>query len=106
MKKIQNTSNSNKQSVELFQEIKIKLNSLQKQKTEIFCMNIKNLTCIISKLMNELQDLSQFNTSQTEIVDLLTRIKLFLKLTRLISEKSVEEIKSANLENEKHLFLM
>lgn len=96
----------NKGSIEIIQEMKKKLVTLQKEKADLICMNLKNLTGIIGKLMKEFQELNILNLSQKDIVDLLTKIKLFLKLTRLITEKSVEEIKFTTIENEKNLFLM
>ena len=84
----------------------MKLASLQKEKAELICINIKNLIGIIGKLMKEIQDLNVRNMSQKELIDMLTRIKLFLKLTRLITGKADEEIKVASFENEKNLFIM
>ena len=98
--------NKNQNTMEIIQEIKKKIFSLQKEKTELICQNIKNLTTIISKLMKEFEGLNILNVDPKDLVDLLTKIKLFLKLTRLLTEKATEEIKSTTLENEKNLFMM
>jgi len=92
--------------MEIIQEIKKKMFSLQKQKTELICHNIKNLIALIGKLMKEFEDLNKSSMSQQEIVDLLTKIKLFLKLTRLLNEKASEEVKTSTSDNEKNLFIM
>lgn len=86
--------------------MKKKLFNLQKEKTELICQNIKNLTVIMGKIMKEFQTYDAINLSQQEYIKLLTKIKLFLKLTRVLNDKACEEIKSSSLDNEKNLFLM
>jgi len=80
--------------------------NIQKEKADLICMNMKNLTGIIGKLMKEFEELNVYNLSQKDIVDLLSKIKLFLKLTRLLTDKVNEEMKFAGFDNEKNLFLM
>jgi len=88
-------------------ELNKKLFTLQKAKADILCKTIQNLAVIIGKLMKEFQRLNVLlQTSPQEIVDLLTKIKLFLKLTKVVVEKASDEIRFTNLEHEKCLFNM
>ncbi len=94
------------QTLLILQEMKKKLVLLQKEKAEFICQNIKNLTAIIGKLVKEFQSINVNSCTPKELVEVLTKIKLFLKLTRLLVEKTNEEVNSANLENERNLFMM
>jgi len=87
-------------------ELNKKLFTLQKEKADILCKTIQNLAVIIGKLMKEFQRLNVLLQTSQEIVDLLTKIKLFLKLTKVVVEKASDEIRFTNLEHEKCLFNM
>ena len=94
-------------TIELITTMKKKLYSLQKEKTDLICRNIKLLIAILSKLMSEIENTNIFSLTQSnQITDLLNRIKLLLKLTRLINEKAKEESQCAESQSEQTLFEM
>lgn len=64
--------------------LKQKIFEIQQQKTELVCQAIKMSTKLMSRLVNELKD------QEKETVDkqVLTKVKLFLKITRLVVDNS------------------
>ncbi len=77
--------------------IKQKILDLQKEKTQLLCQSIKFSTKIMTKILSSIERVTEVN-KENEIhhlpdpVDLLTRIKLFLKITRLVVENANKEI--------------
>ena len=78
--------------------IKEKLKKLLKEKAEIACLAIKTSLRIMKKLIENLEKIS--NT-----IENITKIKLFLQITRITIDKVNEELKSCE-GSEKSLFLM
>jgi len=97
--------------------IKVKIKQISKEKIELVCKSIKFSIQLISKIFETIQNtninINKFysnypnninsgikNDINVNELDLLTKIKLFLKITRLIVEntnKEIEEIKTKNL---------
>jgi len=82
--------------------IKEKLKNLHKEKAELACLSIKTALRIMKKLI---EDLEKFNQNISNDLDNLSKIKLFLKITRITIDKVNEELKSCE-GGERSLFLM
>jgi hypothetical protein len=77
--------------------IKQKISDLQKEKTQLLCQAIKFSTKIMAKILNSIQKITEVDKDEgihhlSDPVDVLTRIKLFLKTTRIVVEYSNKEL--------------
>jgi hypothetical protein len=70
----------------------------------LICENLKNLTKILGKLLKELEENNLKN--KNDLSSRLTKIKLFLKLSRVLKEKANDEANSCLMENERNLYTM
>lgn len=66
---------------------------IQKEKHDLLCKAVKFSTKLMAKLMSALENYETMNSS---IMDLLTKIKIFLKITRLVVQNAKEEIQRAS----------
>jgi hypothetical protein len=82
--------------------IRNKLFQLQKEKTELLCQSIKFSIKLMNKMILLIENSTQMNENRTHFEsDLLMKIKLFLKITRVVMEKAKEQVKeSEGLQNE------
>jgi hypothetical protein len=77
--------------------IKQKILDLQKEKTQLLCQAIKFSTKIMTKILYSIEKISEVNKEEgihhlCNPVDHLTRIKLFLKITRVVVEYANKEL--------------
>jgi hypothetical protein len=85
--------------------VKQKLMLIQKEKTELVCSAIKFSTKLMTKNLNTIVFLAN-NTASTSLMDILTRVKLFLKITRLVIETAKTEISNSEGGNQIEFFRM
>ena len=79
------STNMNSLSSGDLEVIQNKMNSIKIETAELLCKAIKFSTKLMSRLLGILEN---YNSCKITEVDLLTKIKLFLKITRLVIENS------------------
>ncbi len=84
-------------------KIREKLFLIQKEKVELLCKSIKFSTKLMSKIITAFEN---YETSGIHDNELLVKIKLFLKITRMVVENSKLAIDSCKSEKEKEFFTM
>jgi hypothetical protein len=84
-------------------EIREKIFSIEKQKAELLCKVIKLSTKLMSKFIYSFENYQNLKIGDNE---LLIKIKLFLKITRLVVENSKDAITDCKGEKEKEFFIM
>lgn len=77
--------------------LKQKFSDLHKEKAQLVCQAIKFSTKIMTKILNSIEKVTEADKQNelhhlTDPVDLLTRIKLFLKITRIVVENANKEL--------------
>jgi hypothetical protein len=77
-----------------------KLFFLQKEKTEILCKTIKFSTRLMTKILASIEQISAPHK------EVLIKIKMFLKITRMVVEQSKSSLEGAKSENENKFFSM
>jgi len=83
--------------------IKEKLYSIEKEKVELLCKSIKFSTKLMSKIISIFENYEKLRFAENE---LLLKIKIFLKITRLVVQNSKSAMESCKSENEKNFFTM
>ncbi len=83
------------------QAIKHKIFELQKEKTQLLCKSIKFCTKIMTKILNSIERVNDVRECETgdhsnDPVDVLTRTKLFLKITRLVVDHANKQLAESN----------
>jgi len=88
---------------EQLQKIREKLFLIHKEKAELLCKSIKFSTKIMSRILSSVENHQTLKLSDTE---LLIKIKLFLKITRMVVENSKDALDECKSEKEKDFFTM
>jgi hypothetical protein len=98
--------NLEKSSREELFAIREKLSVVQREKTALVCQSIKFSTKIMNKILTAIEKVTDVSNGQgilhsSQPADLLMKIKIFLKITRLITEQvNVEVSQSQGPENQ------
>jgi hypothetical protein len=77
--------NYNSISADELEVVNNKLTSIKKETAELLCKAIKFSTKLMTKLLSIVEN---YQSSKFTEVDLLTKIKLFLKITRLVIDNA------------------
>jgi hypothetical protein len=78
-----------------------------KERIDLQCKCIKQSIQLISKLMTYIETSIQDQKDNDNIMkDVLIKIKYLLKITRIINDKSKEEIRKTKIKKEKKFFTM
>lgn len=85
--------------------LKNKLIELKKEEINLECQNIKFSIKLMSHLLNHIENLIN-KEIEDNINDLLLKIKLFSKITRLIIEKTNEELEIDKENKQRHEFFL
>lgn len=96
------STNMNSLSNGNLEVIQNKMNSIKIETAELLCKAIKFSTKLMSKLLGIVEN---YKSCKISDVDLLTKIKLFLKITRLVIENSKSQAQN-RLGREQEFFTM
>ena len=88
---------------EELEKIKEKLSFIQKERAELLCKSIKFSTKMMSRIITILEN---YENSKINETDILMKIKLFLKISRLVVENSKESILESKSDREREFFTM
>jgi hypothetical protein len=80
--------------------IRIKLGSLKKEKAEHLCRSIKFSTKLMTKILSSIEHV------KIPDKDVLLKIKVFLKVTRLVVEQAKTALSECKSEKETEFFSM
>jgi hypothetical protein len=94
--------------MEQLELIKSKITSIKNEQIELLCKSIKFSIKLMTKIINSFEIVCNFleKLSQCQMTELLTKIKLFLKITRLVVDKSKEFMKNSQQGKEIEFFTM
>jgi hypothetical protein len=80
---------------------------LNKERIDLQCKCIKQSIQLISKLISYIENtISNDKDNEIKMKDVLIKIKFLLKITRIINDKSKEEIRKTKIKKEKKFFTM
>lgn len=85
--------------------LKSKLIELKEEEINLKCQNIKFSIRLMSHLLNHIENITT-KEIEDNINDLLLKIKLFSKITRLIIEKTNEELEIDKENKQRHEFFL
>lgn len=80
--------------------VKEKVHDLKQEQSELICQSIKFCIKMMSKIIESIEN---FNKSVNDYGDLLMKIKLFLKITRMVAANAKNEIQQ-NEDSKKRVF--
>ncbi len=85
------------------EKIREKLFIVQREKAELLCRSIKFSTKLMAKIISSFEGLEKLNLKDN---DLLVKIKLFLKISRMVVDNSKVALAAVQTDQEKKLFSM
>ena len=85
------------------EKIRERLFMIQKEKAELLCRSIKFSTKLMAKIILSLECYEKLQLKDNE---LLIKIKLFLKITRMVVDNSRTALSNVQSDQEKKLFSM
>jgi hypothetical protein len=85
------------------EKIRERLFMVQKEKAELLCRSIKFSTKLMAKIISSLECYEKLQLKDNE---LLIKIKLFLKITRMVVDNSRTALSYIQSDQEKKLFSM
>ena len=85
------------------EKIRERLFMVQKEKAEVLCRSIKFSTKLMAKIISSLECYEKLQLKDNE---LLIKIKLFLKITRMVVDNSRTALSHVQSDQEKKLFSM
>jgi hypothetical protein len=88
---------------EELEKIKEKLKLIQRERIELVCKSIKFSTKMMTRIITILEN---YENSKINETDILMKIKLFLKVSRLVVENSKECITESKSDREREFFTM
>jgi hypothetical protein len=85
------------------EKIRQKLFIVQREKAELLCRSIKFSTKLMSKIISSFEGKEKLNLKDNE---LLMKIKLFMKISRMVVDNSKVALATVQSEQERKLFSM
>ena len=91
----------------LFLSLHSHMLQLNKERIDLQCKCIKQSIQLISKLISYIENtIRNDKDNEIKMKDVLIKIKFLLKITRIINDKSKEEIRKTKIKKEKKFFTM
>lgn len=91
----------------LFLSLYSHMSQLNKERIDLQCKCIKQSIQLISKLISYIENtIRNDKDNEIKMKDVLIKIKFLFKITRIINDKSKEEIRKTKIKKEKKFFTM